>query len=431
MSLLVSTPSARARNLSDVLGLINPDTKTSSCVGHAPSKHRRCRVAIARHNLASAQSVVDELSQPGLQWFEIKRLLLSLAGYTLCRRWHQDQAKQVAEQWFQRLAPYAKWNGDQSGEYYSSDDDDDDINSAHGWDNSSDAAPTNDWTDNDSADILVLRQQLAGLIALRNKYEPRTSTTYEGAQAWQDEAQSPQQARILRDRRRAECARVAAAARLAEAARAAADERRREALRQAARERAEREAEARALSEVARLAEVTRSAAESRRKEALRQAARERAECEAKARARAEREAERTAKEKAEQLRSERERKTREARERKARTSQDPWTRYIAAFDHIQYAETQLTAEELRKLPMWPTRQGIRASVTADAVRDFFRRMPGNLFASNRPAFISRMRKEAARWHPDKTARTLANLPPEANAAALLISQVANELLGS
>ncbi|KAK6428429.1 hypothetical protein LTR95_015426 [Oleoguttula sp. CCFEE 5521] len=369
------------RDPKEILGLINPDTNTITCVGHAPSKHRRCRVAIARHNLVAADRDLDKLSRPGIAPDE-------------------GQAQEIAIRWFQILGPGTAQDDQDSSDH--------DVNDEGTWESE------------DDAEIWELRRQLQSLIARKRAARPPQGTTFEGAQAFADAAPWSQHTHDADERRRAERARAAEASRRARAAREA---------KQARLAEEARLAEADRVAEEARIAEAARLAAEKRRREAERQAQREREKRETEARARTERN--RQAKEKAEQYRRDRERREQEVRRLEAQAWRDAWTRYTQAFDKIQYAETQLTAEELDRMLIWPTRVGTRASCESDAVREFFENMPGDLFKADKAAFVKRMRRQAAQWHPDKTARTLANLSEDARATALMISQVANGLMGS
>nr|OQO29834.1 hypothetical protein B0A51_01991 [Rachicladosporium sp. CCFEE 5018] len=294
----------------EILGFINPDTNTISCVGHAPSKHRRCRVAIAKHNLDAARKVLDELGRPDLASVGVRKLLLSLAGYTLCRRWHQGQAQEVANRWF--LMFMSARNRDKQ------DDSDDEV------------SDTNASGDEDDTEIHELRLQLRALIARKRNARPPPEVTYEGAQAYAEALPWPQRTRGADERRCAERARMMEATRDAEVTRKAEKVRLAEGARVAEEARL---AEKARLALEARLAEAAREAAEEERRKVEHQAECEREKQEVEVRARTE--CNRLAKEKAEQYRRDGDWMVQEAHYVEAQTWRDAWTRCTEALGKI------------------------------------------------------------------------------------------------
>lgn len=89
-----------ASDATTLLGINNPDTRSLSCVGHAKTQHRRCRNTIAKHNVSSAETLLAGLPNISANRPMLKRQLLEIASMTLCRRWHQGQAQQVADEWY-------------------------------------------------------------------------------------------------------------------------------------------------------------------------------------------------------------------------------------------------------------------------------------------------------------------------------------------
>nr|OQO30854.1 hypothetical protein B0A51_01477 [Rachicladosporium sp. CCFEE 5018] len=294
----------------EILGLINPDTNTISCVGHAPSKHRRCRVAIAKHNLDAARKVLDELGRPDLASVGVRKLLLLLAGYTLCRRWHQDQAQEVANRWFPVFMSVGDWD--------KQDDSDGEVND------------TNASGDEYDAEIHELRLQLRALITRKRNARPPPEATYEGAQAYAEALVWPQRTREADEKCRAERARTVEASRHAEATRRAEEARVAEEARFA--EEARLALEARS-AEDACLAEAAREAAEEQRRKVEHQAECEREKQEVEVGARTE--CDRLAKEKAEQYRRDGDWMVQEAHHAETQTWRDAWTRCTEAFGKI------------------------------------------------------------------------------------------------
>ncbi|OQN95917.1 hypothetical protein B0A48_17754 [Cryoendolithus antarcticus] len=299
-----------SRDPKELLGVVNPDTATISCVGHAPSKHRRCRVAITRHNVDAAHVVLGKLSRPGLASAEVKKLLLSLAGYTLCRRWHQDQAQEMANQWFPIFMSAGNWDNQ--------DDSDDEINDR------------NASGDEDDAEIDELRLQLRALIARKRNARPPPDATYEGAQAYAEALVWPQRTREANEKCRAERARTVEASRHAEATRRA------EKIRLAEEARVGEEArlalEARS-AEDACLAEAAREAAGEQRRKVEHQAECEREKQEVEVRAGTE--CNRLAKETAEQYRRDGDWMVQEVHHVEAHPWRNAWTRCTVAFGKI------------------------------------------------------------------------------------------------
>ena len=84
---------------SKVLGHIDNRSCNITCVGYARTANRRCRNPIAAENRAKAAMVVTGLSRLDISSPEVTCLLKRLAPLVLCRRWHQDQAVDVVDDW--------------------------------------------------------------------------------------------------------------------------------------------------------------------------------------------------------------------------------------------------------------------------------------------------------------------------------------------
>lgn len=84
---------------SKVLGNIDNRSCNITCVGYARTANRRCRNPIAAENQAKAAMIVTGLSRLDISSPEVTCLLKRLAPLVLCRRWHQNQAVDVVEDW--------------------------------------------------------------------------------------------------------------------------------------------------------------------------------------------------------------------------------------------------------------------------------------------------------------------------------------------
>ena len=87
----------------ELLEIINPDSGTFTCVGHAPSRGRRCRNPIAANNRNAAYGGLDAMArlEPGSK--AAAAGLREIAARSLCVRYHQGQAESVAAGWRRRM----------------------------------------------------------------------------------------------------------------------------------------------------------------------------------------------------------------------------------------------------------------------------------------------------------------------------------------
>jgi len=79
-------------------GIINPHQGTFTCVGYAPSKHRRCRNPIARAGRDFVYELLELLALISTSSHEFAILLQEAACRSLCWR-HGSQVDSVVEQW--------------------------------------------------------------------------------------------------------------------------------------------------------------------------------------------------------------------------------------------------------------------------------------------------------------------------------------------
>ena len=425
MSSTTSTATLASWDPIAVLSLMNPAKLAITCVGHAPSCRRRCRNAIAAHNIQSAKAVMRDLVRPGVSDDEVKNLLFELAEYTLCRRYHQNQATVVSDGWWRLVQAHRE---DEERFSDTSDDgdgdsDDDDANSSSGSDSDSDDGstgrrgrenehaplPANEFIDSlerlqrEFDELLrrqrqqLLRGDTSTVPAIRERQPRARDSQHSDSNIRQrldeQEAQRKseqlrrEEAHLLAQREREE-ARERSRRATAEAEKVRCEE----ALRQAARENAQREAEAERVRQEEAAAE-----AERRREEKAAAAA-------------------------AEKARQERERQHSERQQQtRARTWDDAWLRYEQAWSQI--SSTDKPSElDLRKSLIWPTKTGSYSSCSESDVKVFFLSQPGS---------VSRnvVRRQALRWHPDRAARLFGHVKDESQLkelmkAVTMISQV-------
>ena len=81
------------------LEIINPARGSFTCVGHAPSKRRRCQNPIARHNRDAASNILDSIAQASANSKALESKLRELARVSLCLAYHQNQVDTVVAQW--------------------------------------------------------------------------------------------------------------------------------------------------------------------------------------------------------------------------------------------------------------------------------------------------------------------------------------------
>lgn len=366
-----------------------------------------------------------DLVRPGVSDDEVKNLLFELAEYTLCRRYHQNQATVVSDGWWRLVQAHRE---DEERFSDTSDDgdgdsDDDDANSSSGSDSDSDDGstgrrgrenehaplPANEFIDSlerlqrEFDELLrrqrqqLLRGDTSTVPAIRERQPRARDSQHSDSNIRQrlDEQEAQRKSEQLRReeayllaQREREEARERSRRATAEAEKVRCEE----ALRQAARENAQREAEAERVRQEEAAAE-----AERRREEKAAAAA-------------------------AEKARQERERQHSERQQQtRARTWDDAWLRYEQAWSQI--SSTDKPSElDLRKSLIWPTKTGSYSSCSESDVKVFFLSQPGS---------VSRnvVRRQALRWHPDRAARLFGHVKDESQLkelmkAVTMISQV-------
>jgi hypothetical protein len=88
-----------------ILGIINSDPgyQCITCIGFAPSQRRRCRNPINASNRSYIFDVLENISYLDPAASDVARQLRSIASSALCVRFHQGQANNVLENWFQKI----------------------------------------------------------------------------------------------------------------------------------------------------------------------------------------------------------------------------------------------------------------------------------------------------------------------------------------
>jgi hypothetical protein len=420
MSSTTSTATLASWDPIALLSLMNPAKLAITCVGYAPSCRRRCRNAIAAHNILSAKVVMRDLVRADLSDAGIKDLLYDLAGYTLCRRYHQSQATVVSDGWWRLVQAhredeeerFSDTSDDGDGE---SDDDDDTDSSSDDSDNDSDAddGSSGGRRNRDSENTpLPAEDFLLTLERLQREF---------------DELLQRQRQQLLRGNSSTAPAIRAHQPRTEEAYHNDGNPRQRLDKQEAQREVDQlRREEAYCLAQRKREESRERSrlatiqAENARREEAQRQAAREKAQREAEAERLRQEAAAAAAAEKARHERQ-RQDKERQQQQTRARTWDDAWLRYEQAWSEIS-STGKPSDLDLRQSTIWPTKTGSYSSCSEGDVKLFFTSQPGS---------VSRnvIRRQALRWHPDRAARLFGHVKDEDQLkelmkAVTMISQV-------
>lgn len=73
------------------------------CAGWARTRGRNCANVIAMHNQQNADDLLEAISYEKPDAVALENDLYDLAGFLLCRRWHQDQADDLVEKWSARI----------------------------------------------------------------------------------------------------------------------------------------------------------------------------------------------------------------------------------------------------------------------------------------------------------------------------------------
>lgn len=372
MSSISSTSTLASWDPEELFQLVNPDKMSITCVGYAPSCRRRCRNPIAYHNVQAAKEVMRQVIRPSVSNTDLKEMLFDLAGYTLCRRYHQGQATDVSDRWFGMVQRYRD-DEDDRGSDTSDDDDDGDSDDGTSSTGSGSGDSDDDGDDDDAPlrrandDAQELRRRFNELETLQREFEELLQRQRQSLQDRMSRSALTSQTRQLQDDRRAgiELSRhnTTHERKTQEHTRHNAEQARQESDYIAAQRTRETAREQRHRDRVE----------QARREEAQRQA---QAQREAEAKAKAEAEAERLLKEqKAEEARRNRERQAKEKKsqqESRILSWETAWLRYEAAWAEVTLSSNSTPADtDIRTSQIWPTKSGSFASCSEADVKAF------------------------------------------------------------
>jgi hypothetical protein len=90
---------AQRWNPKDVLQLCSD----GRCVGHAPSKGRKCMMPIRQDNIRQREAISEDLARQQPDAALLSPTLRRLAGHGLCVKFHQDQVDEMVRKWTVRL----------------------------------------------------------------------------------------------------------------------------------------------------------------------------------------------------------------------------------------------------------------------------------------------------------------------------------------
>ncbi|KAH6707913.1 hypothetical protein BKA61DRAFT_558559 [Leptodontidium sp. MPI-SDFR-AT-0119] len=356
----------------ETLEIINPDPgyQCITCVGYAPSKGRRCRIAINKYNRQTITNTLNEISYLHPSDPNVVSRLRGVAGAALCVRRHQGQASDILSQWRSKLPKGQRTDSEQRPR--------------------SSRSQARNQTSKD------LQERLRKLRELMDQLEENleaqksdccTDEESDGELIYEDFQRAKAKDRLERDakarkeqesieRERINAERIKREARVAEEA--AKKERIR---RQRAQERAEQEAREREVKEEKERIDKERQEQEAKRKrdaansasnERIRQRARERAEKAA--------------------------REKREKEEREQAEWKQAWTRYQDQWVLFKTSPSQHGV--LRDVIPWPVKTGLFREVNASAVKAFLENaLPAGTLR------VKLLRKECQKWHPDVICR--------------------------
>ncbi|KAJ5391565.1 hypothetical protein N7509_007055 [Penicillium cosmopolitanum] len=93
-------------HLSTIINL-QPD-REPWCFGYAPSQGRRCHASTNAHGRRCAMDILDEATEDLRAGDSINDLLKELAPYGLCRRFHQNQASDLARRWRKQVSSFVE-----------------------------------------------------------------------------------------------------------------------------------------------------------------------------------------------------------------------------------------------------------------------------------------------------------------------------------
>jgi hypothetical protein len=337
-------------NPSETLGIFNPDCGSITCIGHAPSKRRRCQNPINKANRNFISETLNAIAYLHPDSSAVMSRLRTIAGPALCVRYHQNQAETVLMQWQRKLQQLKPEDGERS--------------------------PAKNIQSNKNQQFIQdpsirdLKEQLREMRELLARLqEDANSQRHQYSGSERGEAQvSKDRQEEERKRRRSE-------------------EREREARKE--KERLERERLEKERLERERL-ERERLEKERRKREEQKQREREREQAADNERTR----------QRAQKKREERAREKREKEQKEREEWDQLWTTYQERW--VSFRASASTETNIRDAIPWPVKSGSYRDVKASNVKQFFQKaVPADANVA------TLMRKECLKWHPDMISRLL------------------------
>ncbi|KFY13230.1 hypothetical protein V491_06479 [Pseudogymnoascus sp. VKM F-3775] len=332
-----------------ILGIINPDRGSFTCMGYAPSMGRRCRNPIAQNNRDFVNGLLELLVLMGPGSRKFATLLEEAAYRSLCWR-HGSQTDSIVMKWEAGIdelnlpAPQAEGKGKQS--------------KSHTKQSRSTGSSYTRYTDEN------VKTEAEDLKQKRQEQDRREAQQDQQRKKRQEEQDKEKRQQEQRDKE--------------------ARERRQQEQDEEKRQQEQRDKEARERRQ-------QEQDKEKRQQEQRDKEARERRQQEA-------------------QKREEREKQAKEQAMKERREWQQAWQNYVdkwAAFRESKHDPS--TVQEAQALIPWPVKSGKFGDLTREHVRSFYREACPD---SKTTAMFKAMRSESLKWHPDKMVNLYRNCAP-------------------
>ncbi|KAE9365553.1 hypothetical protein N431DRAFT_431006 [Stipitochalara longipes BDJ] len=345
-----STPTRKLWDPTTTLRIINTDPgyQCITCVGHAPSKGRRCRIAIRSDNRDFITNTLDEIAYLSPSSPAVLSRLRSIAAAGLCVRYHQGQVETVVMQWQRKMQqvqveveskPQLREQKPRKASRVGKQEYEEDVND--------------------------LKQQLRELQEMLAQFqEERKSQGQYARSNEQAEKKKREEERAREEREERE-------------------------------KRAKKEEEERLEKE-----RIEKERKENERKENERKENERRDQEKAKQRAREQAEYNERIRQRAQKIREEREQARRDAEKKAEEEWEQAWTTYQERW--VQFRNSTSREGNIRTAIPWPVKSGLYSDVKASNAKEFLEK------AAKKDANPSKLlRKECQKWHPDTMDRWL------------------------
>ena len=368
-----SSESKKLWDPSKTLGIINMASgyECITCIGHAPSKRRRCQNPIRKDNKEFIMQTLSDIAYLRPDSPAVLSRLREIVGPALCVRYHQNQADTVIASWqstLQQLKPQLQEpktaKSIQSG--------------------GTKVVIKDECIEDLRAQLREMRELLAEVQAAKSRQ-------------CQDEESKQGEERATNDRNEEKRKR---------------QEKDREAKKQEKerleKERLEKERLEKERQEKERLEKERKEKEEKERREREHAAQNERI------------------RQRAQKLREEREREKREREQKEQKEWNQSWKKYEERW--TQFRASGCGGKSIKDDIPWPVKSGLYRDVTASSVKEFLQR------SGETEGNMSRlMRKECQKWHPDMINRFLSAFQvTDADQLMLgMICRVVTDLLNS